>query len=136
MSDSPAPETSTCTKVFDWVTKFMRPLNFTFGALTIACGVYNFILSFESDFGTVLRCCLSCIFTVILGLLLLVGEIPRLAIVKENCKFLILFLGRGLFDIFVGGWVYSLAFLHTTASALPNILYYINWIVINISPTS
>lgn len=131
MSDS-APQEATLTKVMDFVTKFMRPLNFIFGGATIAWGVINLLYSFSFGFDIILRAALSCAFTCILGLLLLVGEIPRLGFVKDQCKFLIICLGRGLFDIFIGGWIYSLPFIRGQGSII-EILFVITWIVTAIS---
>ena len=86
----------------DLMSKVLRPLNFVGGVGTIATAVFV-LLYVGFNFQQVL----NLYFTSLLGLLLLAGDL-NLRPINENCKFLITLLGRGLYDIFVGGWVYSL----------------------------
>ena len=116
------------TKITDVTLQFLRPLNFVFGGLTIFCGVYNLILSFDLTFGFVFRSLLSMVFTSFLGLLILAGDIPRLGFIQHSCRFLLMTMGRGIFNIFVGAWVYSLGLMRLFT--FPSIMCWVTFIVI------
>lgn len=100
MSDQHQPQQN---KVVYYMSQALRPLNFVGGAGTIATAF--FVLIFV---GIDFRSLLNLYFTALLGVLLLAGEF-NLTVINENCKFLVTLLGRGCYDIFVGGWVYSLS---------------------------
>ena len=80
----------------------LRPFNFVGGIGTLIVAV--FVLLFV---GITFRSLLCLYFTGLVGILMLAREF-NLTIINQNCKFLVTFLGRGFFDLFVGGWVYSL----------------------------
>eukprot|EP00331_Platyophrya_macrostoma_P030260 CAMPEP_0176441380 /NCGR_PEP_ID=MMETSP0127-20121128/21160_1 /TAXON_ID=938130 /ORGANISM="Platyophrya macrostoma, Strain WH" /LENGTH=135 /DNA_ID=CAMNT_0017826141 /DNA_START=60 /DNA_END=467 /DNA_ORIENTATION=+ len=85
------------------MNKILRPLNMIAGIGTIAVGVL-YILAFHQ--ANTFRGILYVIFTSSLGLLLLAGDL-NLSAIKNHCKFLITYIGRGFFNIFVGGWVFG-----------------------------
>lgn len=89
------------------MSSILRPLNFIGGVGTIAAGVI--VIMFQ---GITFRTLLNLYFTSLLGVLLMAGE-WNLNVINTNCKFLVTLLGRGFFDIFVGGWVYSQSYLFT-----------------------
>ena len=80
----------------------LRPLNFIGGIGTLIVAVFVLLLV-----GVTFRSLLCLYFTGLVGILMLAREF-NLTIINQNCKFLVTFLGRGFFDLFVGGWVYSL----------------------------
>lgn len=98
-------------KFISIMTNIMRPMNFMLGCAVCVVGVLLFITKLFSATAfsfAVFRVMLNMIFTCFLGLLLLAGDIPRLTFIHDNCKFLIIYMGRGLFNIFVGGWIFGL----------------------------
>lgn len=84
------------------MSKILRPLNFLGGIGAIVVGFLVLLVG-----GATFRTLLNLVFTTVLGVLLLAGEF-NLNVVNENCKFLATFLGRGFYDIFVGGWIFGL----------------------------
>lgn len=91
------------SKFVQFMSRILRPLNFLGGIGTITVALMLFFIVHHELF----RNTLNLMFTGLLGLLLLAGEF-NIGSINRNCKFLITYLGRGLFDIFVGGWVYNL----------------------------
>mmetsp|Transcript_56239 Transcript_56239/g.64518 ORF Transcript_56239/g.64518 Transcript_56239/m.64518 type:complete len:146 (+) Transcript_56239:38-475(+) len=84
------------------MTSILRPLNFIGGIGAIAVAVL-FLFTHIDPFYTIL----NLLFTGLLGMLLLAGEF-NLSLINDNCKFLVTYLGRGHFNLFVGGWVFGL----------------------------
>ena len=96
-----------CVQIIDVMKKVMRPLNVVLGISTIALPIWIiFPLSGPTvEVWAMFKLVLHAIFTGFLGLLLLAGEIRQLTFIQENCKFLIIFMGRGLYNIFCGRMV-------------------------------
>ncbi len=90
------------SKGVHFMSRLLRPFNFIGGIGTLIIAFFVVILA-----GANFRTLLNLYFTGLLGVLLLAGEF-NLTVINQNCKFLVAFLGRGFFDVFVGGWVYSL----------------------------
>ena len=108
-----------------YMSKLLRPLNFIGGVGTIATAV--FVLMFQ---GLTFRPFLNLFFTSLLGVLLLAGEF-NWKVINDNCKFLITLLGRVLYDLFVGGWVYSLHsfFVPNSESYTDELAYLVSYVV-------
>lgn len=92
-------EQNKCVQIMSLV---LRPLNFISGVGAIAVGVLVLL-----DWGITLRTLLNLAVTTTFGLILLAGEF-NLTVINENCKFMTTFFGRGMYNVFIGGWVYSL----------------------------
>lgn len=80
----------------------LKPCNFIAGLGVIATGVI-FLLALKPE---MFKGILYVVFTTSLGLLLLAGDL-NLKTINENCKFLVTYVGRGLFNLFVAGWVFG-----------------------------
>lgn len=85
------------------LTNFLRPLNQIGGMGAIGVAVCFFIVAVYPWFYGLL----NLFFTATLGLLLLAGEF-NIAAINNNCKFLVTYIGRGFFNIFVGSWVFGM----------------------------
>lgn len=114
----------------DNLGKFLTPINFAFGGLTILCGHWSIRLGFSliefAFFSGFFRLVLAAFFTYFLGLLLIAGDIPQFAFMQQHCKFLTMTLGRGVFNIFTGAWVYSLM---ATGTGFQAVLGWIDFVV-------
>ena len=84
------------------ISSILRPLNALGGLGAIAVSVFLLFTKVNVFYSL-----LNLFFVGTLGILLLAGEF-NLDIINNNCKFLVTFLGRGLFNIFVGSWVFGL----------------------------
>mmetsp|Transcript_19957 Transcript_19957/g.22961 ORF Transcript_19957/g.22961 Transcript_19957/m.22961 type:complete len:155 (+) Transcript_19957:60-524(+) len=111
-------------KFVHYMLMIIRPCNFIGGVGTIATAVF-YLLFVGINFVSIL----NLYFTALLGVLLLAGEL-NLTVINENCKFLITLLGRGFFDVFVGGWVYSLNFYFyaISGSLIDELSYFVSYV--------
>ena len=112
-------------KCVDIFKKILKPLNFIGGLGTVAVAVF-YLLVVPFTF----RSMLNLFFTGTLGVLLVAGDF-NLETINQNCKFLTTFIGRGLYNVFVGAWIYGLhaLFVDDGIQALFSLVSFIVYLV-------